>query len=130
MIKSHRLQGFSVDISVHAHHLVSDVKPALGGTDLGPDPHEILEAALGACTTMTVQMYADRKGWKLESCDTQIKFIREDAEAIVIERNIELKGELDESQKQRLFEIAEKCPIHKVLSRGVQIQSQMKQIEN
>src|SRR5947209_570316 len=99
MIKSHRHDGLAVKVETESHELLADVKPALGGQDSGPSPHELLEAALGACTTITVQMYANRKGWKLESCDTTVRFVREDKEKIVIERVIELKGELDATQR-------------------------------
>ena len=126
MISTHRKDGFSISITVGNHSLLSDVKPSLGGKDEGPDPHEILEAALGACTSITVQMYANHKGWKLTSCNADVKFIQEDKDAIVIERSIGLEGDLDAAQKQRLFEIAEKCPIHLVLTRGAKITSTLK----
>jgi len=123
VIQTHRREKLIVDIQAGTHQMISDVRSEIGGTDVGPSPHEILEAALGACTSITVQMYANRKGWKLESCDAQVKFIQEDKQKIVLERVIELKGELDDTQKQRLFEIAGKCPIHEVLTRSVEVQS-------
>ena len=123
MIQAHRVDGFSIRIRAGNHDLLSDVDHKLGGTDSGPGPHELLESALGACTSITVQMYADRKGWKLESCDVTVKFVREDKEKIIIERVIDLKGSLDATQRQRLFEIAEKCPIHEVLVRGAEVRS-------
>jgi putative redox protein len=123
MIEARRKSGYSTLIRVDAHTFVSDVDPSLGGTDEGPDPHELIEAALGACTSITVQMYANRKGWKLESCNARVKFVREDREAIVLERVVEFTGDLDEAQTARLFEIAEKCPIHGVLSRGAKIET-------
>ena len=123
MITTHRRDGFAADIKIRMHMLLSDVSAKLGGKDSGPSPHDLLEAALGACTTITVQMYAERKGWKLTSCDAAVKFIREDKESIVIERVITFQGELDDDQKKRLFEIAEKCPVHEVLTRGTKVES-------
>lgn len=125
MIQAHRQQGYSIEIRSGTHSLTSDVAEKLGGGNAGFGPHELLEAALGACTSITVQMYANRKGWKLDSCDATVRFVREDKEAIVIERLIRLQGELDGEQRKRLFEIAEKCPIHEVLMRGAKIESRL-----
>lgn len=123
MTHTHRQSGYVTTVRSGTHTFISDVPPALGGTDAGPDPHALLESALGACTSITVQMYANRKGWKLESCDAQVRFIKEDKEGIVLERKIEFHGELDADQKKRLFEIAEKCPIHQVIVRGAKVES-------
>lgn len=126
MVKANRREGLTIDIEAGIHKMISDVNEALGGKGKGPSPHEILEAALAACTSITVQMYANRKGWKLTTCNVEVKFFQEDKNAIVIERAIEMIGEIDDSQKQRLFEIAEKCPIHEVLIRGSQVVSHLK----
>jgi putative redox protein len=126
MISTHLKSGLSVDILMGKHAMVSDVDEKLGGKDDGPNPHEILEAALGACTSITVQMYANRKGWILKSCNTSVMFIQEDQDAIVISRTVTLDGNLNDEQKTRLLEIADKCPIHKVLTRGVKVVSSLK----
>ena len=126
MISTHHLSGLTYEVKTGGeglHKIIADVKPESGGKDLGPDPHEILEAALGACTSITVQMYANHKQWNLTSCNATVKFIQEDGEAIVIERTLTLEGEIDETQRQRLLQIAEKCPIHRVLARGVTIRT-------
>jgi putative redox protein len=125
MTKTSRLDGLSYQIEIGAHKIISDVKSTLGGKDAGADPHELLEAALAACTSITVQMYANRKAWNLVSCNTEVKFIEEDAKDIILERTLHLEGTLDEEQKARLLQIAEKCPIHAVLSRGAKIQSKL-----
>jgi putative redox protein len=126
MIVTHRKSGLAVTIQAGNHTLISDVEPSLGGKDDGPNPHALLEAALGACTSITVQMYANRKGWPLKSCSASVMFIQEDKDAIIISRTVEFEGPLDGEQKSRLLEIADKCPIHQVLTRGVKIMTSMK----
>jgi putative redox protein len=125
MVKTHRKHGYSIHVQSGAHEFTSDVDAKLGGHDEGPSPHDLLEAALSACTSITVQMYADRKGWKLDSCDARVRFVKEDKEGVVIERIVEFKGELDDAQRTRLFEIAEKCPLHRILVHGTKIESRM-----
>lgn len=102
--------------------IISGVQASLGGHDEGPNPHELLEAALVACTIITVQMYADRKGIPLESTDVVVKIISEGSET-VISREISFRGNLTDEQKNRLAEIADKCPIHKLLESKVTIQN-------
>ena len=96
----------------------------------GPDPHELVLMALGACTTITVRIYAARKGWPIEKLDVRLSFRPLPAgaprpEREQIDRKIELVGPLDAEQRERLFQIAEKCPIHKLLTAGVDIHSEL-----
>ena len=117
--------GFAQEIRAGRHTLRADEPVASGGTDTGPDPYALLLAALGACTSMTLRMYANRKGWPLtgvtvrlsqskvyakdcEDCETA-----SDARIDRIERAIELSGDLSAEQKARLIEIAERCPVHR-----------------
>jgi putative redox protein len=102
--------------------IISGVSEKLGGRDEGPNPHELLEAALAACTIITVQMYADRKGIPLESTDVKVTTISEGAES-VISRELSFRGNLTPEQKTRLTEIADKCPIHKLLESKIAIQT-------
>lgn len=106
------------------HFLVNvDVPEKKGGLDTAPDPHQYLEVALAGCTAITVQMYANHKGWPLENCDVKIEIIAEGAENI-ISREICLIGpDLTDEQKVRLVEIANKCPIHKFLEKGAKIET-------
>lgn len=125
MIAAALKENLQTQINIREHQLVSDVLPSLGGQDRGPDPHELLEAALAACTVITVQMYAHRKQWKLISTDVKIKILSETKEKTVIEREISFRGELDEEQKQRLREIADKCPIHRLLTHPIEITTRL-----
>lgn len=115
------------EISVNGHALVADEPEDLGGTDAGPDPYDYLVSALGACTAMTLRMYADRKGWPLDSVTVRLehqKIHAKDCESCETENgkldriglDIELEGDLEEGQRQKLLEIAEKCPVHRTLT--------------
>jgi len=119
-------EGYTTDIVAGKHGMVADESEDLGGNDFGPSPYELLNAALSACTAMTLQMYARRKKWPLESVKVDIAFDRsyqEDCQACEdsdrkigkYEVSITLEGPLDEEQKARLLEIAHKCPVHKTL---------------
>src|SRR6058998_3472058 len=118
--------GFAQEIVVGPHRLAADEPASAGGTDTGPDPYDLLLAALGACTSMTIRMYAERKGWPLEKVIVRLGHARIHAEdcatcdtkegyADRFEREIELLGPLDAEQRARLLEIAGKCPVHRTL---------------
>ncbi len=104
--------------------IVSGVSEKLGGHDEGPNPHELLEAALVGCTIITTQMYANRKGIPLESTDVVVKIVSEGAETL-IEREVSFRGNLTPEQKTSLAAIVEKCPIHKLLESKVTIQTKV-----
>jgi putative redox protein len=111
-------------VHIGPHHLVADEPVENGGDDAGPAPHDFLLAALGACTSITVKMYATRKGWPLTSCEVHLSQRKEDGKH-VIERDIQLVGALDEEQRARLLEIANKCPVHKTLTGEIEIHSKL-----
>jgi len=119
---THRIQNFAYEIDVSGYRLVSDVSVGSGGTNQGPDPHDYLQTALAACTVLTMQLYADKKGIPLESADVKVKITEEGTENRM-HREIRLIGNLSDEQRQRLLEIAEKCPIHRFLSRGAKIET-------
>lgn len=109
-------------VMVGRHTLRADEPEALGGSDAGPTPHQYLLAALGACTAMTVRMYARRKGWPLEHVEVHLRHGRlSDENAELISREITLTGALDEGQRTRLLEVAKKCPVHRTLTGDLRI---------
>ncbi|MGH7338716.1 MAG: OsmC family protein, partial [Myxococcota bacterium] len=115
--------GFAQEIAVGPHRVPSDEPVAAGGTDTGPSPYDLLLAALGSCTSMTVSLYARRKRWPLEAVVVRLRHARihaadcadcEEMDVRIdrIEREIGLSGRLSDEQRQRLLAIAEKCPVH------------------
>jgi uncharacterized OsmC-like protein len=124
--------GYRADVSARGHTLVVDEPVSLGGTDEGPTPYDYLAAALGACTAITMRMYADRRGWPLEGVTIRLSHSRvhekdceqADAKPVGIDqfaRVIELSGDLTEEQRAGLLRIADRCPVGNTLTRGVRI---------
>lgn len=111
-------------IQTNSHQIIGDEPVESGGSDLGPDPYEFILAGLATCTAATLRMYADRKGWDLEQLEIELS-LQIEKEGIKQTTNIlrELKfiGNLDESQKAALLNIAEKCPVHKMLTNPIVI---------
>jgi putative redox protein len=110
---------YTQDIQASHHSLKADEPLDLGGLGQGPAPYDLLLSALGACTSMTLRMYAHRKKWDLKKVTVRLTHKKEaDAEnkkVDVITRDITVEGALDDAQRQRLLEIANKCPVHKTL---------------
>ena len=128
--------GLRQEIEVGPHGFISDEPADLGGEDAGPTPYDLLLAALGSCTSMTLHLYARRKGWPLERVDVRLRHEKihaadcadcEKREGKVdqIEREIVLGGSLDEAQRQKLLEIAEKCPVHRTLTSEIKIRTRL-----
>jgi putative redox protein len=122
---------YTQEITVGNHRLLSD-EPRPIGDDAGPTPYDLVLAGLGACTSMTVRMYANGKNWPLESVRVTLRHSRIHAEDCAecetakgwinqIELEIELAGDLDDTQRQRLLHIAERCPVHQTLTSEVRI---------
>jgi uncharacterized OsmC-like protein len=127
-------EGFAQEIIAGRHRIPADEPASAGGTDTGPSPYELLLAALGACTSMTVGMYARRKGWPLEEVVVNLRHSRiyafdcadcETKEGMLdrIERDIRFVGNLTPEQRSRLLEIANKCPVHRTLTSKISIQT-------
>ncbi|MDR3568272.1 MAG: bifunctional alpha/beta hydrolase/OsmC family protein [Syntrophobacteraceae bacterium] len=130
--------GFRTEIVANGHRLVADEPISAGGENLGPSPYDLLGAALGACTAMTLRMYADRRGLALDGAlirVTHSKIYARDCQDCedpgsridYIEREIELSGDLDRPARQRLLEIAGRCPVHRTLESGSKIVSKLKE---
>jgi putative redox protein len=106
--------AFAQDIEVAGHHLRADEEIEKGGENSGAAPHELLLAALGACTAMTLKVYAERKGWPVKDVHVRLNGATGES-GLAITREITIDGELDAEQRQRLIEIADKCPVHRSL---------------
>jgi putative redox protein len=115
---------FQQALDVGSDHFVSDIEQEKGGNSTGPSPHEYLAAALAACTGMTLKMYAGRKSWDLQDAVVRVDIERTD-EVEIFKRSIELLGNLDTEQRERLLEIANKCPVHKALAGKIEINTNL-----
>lgn len=122
------------EIEAGRHQLRSDEPVSVGGTDTGPTPYDLLLAALGSCTSMTVGMYARRKQWPLTRVTIRLSHSRvhardcavcdtEDAMLTVIERVVEFNGPLSDAQRERLLDIANRCPVHRTLGSRIEIRT-------
>lgn len=127
-------EGLRQHVQAGGHGLIADEPKRLGGTEKGPTPYDLLLAALGACTSMTLRMYAERKGWPLESTQVTLEHDRHHSEDCAecpdgsrrverIRRAIHLDGALDDEQRARLLEIADRCPVHRTLHGELRVET-------
>jgi putative redox protein len=111
-------------LSIGDHVLISDAGKESGGDDLGPDPHELLDAALASCTALTLHLYARRKGIALANVEAEVSHEEHDG-VYRMRRDIRLTGQLTADERARLLEIANRCPVHRTLSGRFEIASQL-----
>jgi uncharacterized OsmC-like protein len=128
--------GLTQEITSDPYRMQADEPVALGGGGLGPSPYELLLASLGACTSMTLRLYANRKGWNLERITVRLRHFRVHAKDCIdcenkrpfvdrIEREITVSGNLTDEQKARLQVIAESCPVHRTLTSVTDIRTSL-----
>jgi putative redox protein len=118
------LGKYQVEARVGDAAFLIDEPVAAGGLGSGPNPYNLLSAALGACTTMTLRLYANRKGWPLTKVRAAVRHSRAGLQAKdVFDIDIALEGDLDQAQRARLMEIAERCPVHLTLARGSEVRN-------
>ena len=126
--------GYRTEVTVGEHTFVADEPRSVGGGGAGPTPYDYLLGALGACTAMTLHMYANRKGWPLEAAVVRLRNARsyaEDCEQCEtravgvrhLDRQVELRGPLSDEQRQRLLAIADRCPVKQTLDKGIAIRT-------
>ncbi|RAI88323.1 bifunctional alpha/beta hydrolase/OsmC family protein [Algoriphagus yeomjeoni] len=133
-----RLSGdkYTTEVMTPNHHLIADEPSEVGGADLGPNPYDLLMASLGSCTAMTLKMYAERKKWPLEEVSVFLNHEKvhladsenpevPSAKVSQFTRIIEIEGDLDSEQRQKLLEISNKCPVHKTLQEEIVIQTML-----
>lgn len=124
--------GFRSEVQVAGHHLTIDEPIPVGGKDAGPSPYEMLLAALGSCTAMTLRLYADRRQWPLKRAVVKLRHHKvhvqdcvdcenKAAKIDVIDRVLVLEGPLDEAQRAKLLEMAERCPVHQTLRSEIKV---------
>ncbi len=123
MIQLKGVHNLVVKSSVRTHSILADTSVATGGQDEAMNPHEILETALAACTAITLKMYAKRKNMPLDDVHVEVHTVSEGKDS-VLSRKVHLVGALSADEKTRLMEIADKCPIHKLITSNVTIQTE------
>lgn len=128
------VNGFLQDVQAGPHHLLADEPLAYGGTNRGPSPYGLLAAGLGACTSMTLRMYARRKGWPLTHVSVDVSHDKVHAQdaSTQTEQNIDLfrrritvSGDLDDEQRHKLLQIADKCPVHRTLEASSRVETEL-----
>ncbi|MBV7534534.1 OsmC family protein [Duganella sp. sic0402] len=116
---------YTTRIEVGGHALVGDEPERNGGRDAGPAPYDFVLAGLASCTAITLRMYADRKQWPVSGVDVDLKLSRADDGNMVVQRTLNIAGDVDDAQKARMMEIAEKTPVTLTLKAGMRIDTRL-----
>lgn len=122
-------EHYVTKLSMRGHLLVADEPLENGGKDAGPTPNELIMSGLAACTASTLRMYADKKGWEVDRIDVEITINiekKENGQVSHINNIIEITGNLTQEQRERMLEIAHKCPAHKLLTNPITIHADLK----
>ncbi len=118
-------EKYRTEVRTDPHHFIVDEPIEVGGKDLGVSPGELLAAALASCSSITMKLYADRKGWDLEEAIVEVDFQRDLKFNVTnFTKKVSMIGNLDEEQRQKLFEIASKCPVHRMLENPIEIHTE------
>jgi putative redox protein len=118
-------EHYRTELFTNGHPLIADEPDEVGGKNLGPGPGEFLMVSLASCTAITVRMYADRKLWPLEKIRVEVMSDKIDRTTIFI-RHVYLEGALNDGQRNRLLQIANTCPVHKVLTNPIEIKTELR----
>jgi len=136
VVRLNRADAFTSEVKVGKHQFVADEPESVGGNDFGPSPYDLVASGLGACTVMTLHMYARRKKWDLEEVTVHIdhhnSYVEDQANMDAkhkridhFDKKISLTGNLDDTQKARLLESADRCPVHRTLHSEVVIRTEL-----
>lgn len=121
-------EKYKTEVYIDQHEIIVDEPAEVGGADLGPKPTALLLSSLGTCKAITMRMYADQKQWPLDGVEIKLssEIVKSNLQQTTFIRcTITLMGDLDESQRERLYKISDKCPVHKILSNPIVIESNM-----
>ena len=136
IVEDRNLGPFAETVRVGTHVLAADEPVSNGGTNSGPNPYDYLLAALGACTAMTLRLYARQKNWPLQKVRVWLKHDKihaadcadcdtKEGKIVQIDRQIVLDGPLDQAQRERLLQIADRCPVHRTLTSEIRIRTRL-----
>ncbi len=114
------MDAYRTKLDMGVHVLYADEPVDDGGQDAGPTPHDFLKMGLASCTAITLRMYANRKAWPVEQIRVRV-YMEKIEEKTIFHRAIELQGNLDETQRKRLLQIANACPVHKTLTHPIEV---------
>ena len=120
-----RTEGYAHALSIRGHELTVDEPESAGGTDTGPNPQELLAASLASCTAITIEMYAGRKGWTVGTVEVEVDHSSDAPGHARFDVLIKIPEPLPDEQRNRLQEIAGKCPVHRALTGHVEIRDRI-----